>query len=202
MIAIIDCKLGNTGSVLNMLKYLGFKAKVTSDQNEILAANKLILPGVGSFDAGIERIKSLKIDKALKEKVLVEKTPILGICLGMQMLMESSEEGSCQGLCFIPGDVKKISSSYGLKVPHMGWNTVLPKTPCNLTNGVKAGDRFYFVHSYYVETLEPTDTILQTSYGKPFASGVARENIYGVQFHPEKSHKYGKRILENFGNIQ
>lgn len=204
MIAIIDYGLGNLGSISNMLNYLNIEHIITSDFNEIEQADKLILPGVGSFDEGMRNLKGSGIASLLEKLVLECKKPILGICLGMQLLGVSSEEGIEEGLKFINFRNQKFSFSYdaNLKVPHMGWAEVniMKKTP--LTYGLENTFRFYFVHSYYAKCDDDSDVLFESEYGVKFASGVNKNNIYGVQFHPEKSRYYGMRLLENFAKMK
>ncbi|MBL7846694.1 MAG: imidazole glycerol phosphate synthase subunit HisH [Cyclobacteriaceae bacterium] len=201
MIAIIDYGMGNLGSITNMFRFLGIDSMITSDPNEILRAPKILLPGVGAFGTAMKKIDERNLRSVLDQKALKEKAPILGICLGMQLLMEGSEEASEPGLGWLKGKALKFPNSPGLKVPHMGWNTVqLPRTSA-LTADLGEEPRFYFVHSYYVTCTNPSESILKTSFGIEFDSGCNRENIFGVQFHPEKSHKYGMKLLQNFAKL-
>ena len=202
MITIVDYGMGNLGSVFNMFKKIGVASKITSDLEEIKTATKLLLPGVGSFDKAIQRINTSKIKEVLDYKVLKEQTPILGICLGMQLLTNSSEEGIEKGLGYINASAKKFSfQDNKMKIPHMGWNLVHKSTKSKLTDGFIQESRFYFVHSYYVEVENQENSILKTNYGLEFDSAIQHENVYGAQFHPEKSHKYGMKLLENFSKI-
>jgi imidazole glycerol-phosphate synthase subunit HisH len=202
MITIVDYGMGNLGSVFNMFKKIGVASKITSDLEEIKTATKLLLPGVGSFDKAIQRINTSKIKEVLDYKVLTEQTPILGICLGMQLLTNSSEEGIEKGLGYINASTKKFSSQdKKMKVPHMGWNLVEKSTSSLLTTNFEEESRFYFVHSYYVEVENQENSILKTNYGLEFDSAIQHENVYGAQFHPEKSHKFGMKLLENFSKI-
>lgn len=198
MITIIDYKVGNLGSIQNMLKKIGCKSIITSDAAEIKKAEKIILPGVGAFDSGIKSLKEMKLWDVLNEKVLVEKTPILGICLGMQLLCKGSEEGDEEGLGWINAEVKKFKfKDKKFKVPHMGWNYVLPQKESKLLEEIYENPKFYFVHSFYVD-VKDNSSIMKTNYDFSFDSAVENENILGVQFHPEKSHKFGMRLLKNF----
>jgi glutamine amidotransferase len=201
MLTIIDYGMGNVGSIINMVKKAGFKSEVTSDVNTIKAANKIILPGVGSFDRAIENLESLKIKDIIIEKAF-SGTPILGICLGMQLLAESSEEGTLPGLGLIPGKVTKFYLQSPLKVPHMGWNSVNYSSGCPLFKGFDDFEetRFYFVHSFYFKCTSSDHEAGVTSHGFPFTSCVQRNNVFGVQFHPEKSHKFGLKLFNNFIN--
>lgn len=200
MIAIVDYGMGNLYSVKNMLKYLGYDSEVTGEAARIEAADKLILPGVGNFGKAMEVIRQSGLLEVLNRKVLEDKTPILGICLGMQLLLGHSEEGDCDGLGWIPGEVKKfdLSAHPELKVPHMGWDYIEKQKPSPLFAGLAGGERYYFVHSYYVSCRERDDVAATTEYGIRFDSVVQRENICGTQFHPEKSHRFGMEILGNF----
>lgn len=198
---IIDLGLGNTGSVLNMVKRVGGQGVLCRDAVQIRGVEKLILPGVGSFDQGMDRLDRSGLVPALHRKVLEQETPILGICLGMQLMTHGSEEGAQSGLSWINGQVEKFRSRDGnrdFKIPHMGWNTVKAVRKDSLLEGLGDGARFYFVHSYHVVCREPEDILAVTLYGSEFVSSVRRGNLYGVQFHPEKSHKFGMKLLRNF----
>jgi glutamine amidotransferase len=195
--------LGNLGSVKNMLKKIGSQCEVTSDLDSIKRATKIILPGVGAFDPAMERLTNNALRDVLDEKALQEKIPVLGICLGMQLLTSGSEEGKIPGLGWIPALAHKFSvaDSPSLKIPHMGWNLATVNSTSLLCKDFTGDFRFYFVHSYYVKVNNPDHSILQTHYGTRFDSGIQNENIYGVQFHPEKSHRYGMKLFENFEKI-
>jgi len=198
MIVIIDYGMGNLGSVENMIRRIGAKCMISGSIDDIATASKLILPGVGRFDQAMLNIKRNKIMDVLIDKVNNGRTPILGICLGMQILCNRSEEGSISGLKLIDADVKKFRCGDSLKIPHMGWNTVNVKRVSELFEDMLPESRFYFVHSYHVECYVPSDIIASASYGYDFTCALNRDNIYGVQFHPEKSHKYGMKLLRNF----
>jgi glutamine amidotransferase len=199
MLVIIDYGLGNLGSIQNMLRKIGTNSVISSDPEVIEKANKLILPGVGSFDYGISQLRSRKYYSILENKVLFEKRPILGICLGMQLFMEKSEEGILPGLGWIKGEVLKFNiDDPKLKIPHMGWQEVTLCQKSKLFTGMFNNPRFYFVHSYYVKPENKSDDFLISEYGYPFTAGIENGNICGVQFHPEKSHKYGMKLLKNF----
>lgn len=202
-IVIIDYDMGNPGSIMNMLKYLNIEAIISNNPEEIKKAKKIILPGVGAFDNGISNLKEKGLFNLLNEKVLVENTPILGICLGMQLMTLSSEEGEMDGFGWIKASVKRFSPNkeIKLKVPHIGWNNVEVLNPHPITDNITVDSKFYFVHSYHVVCEEQTDVISRTHYDISFDSIIAKDNIYGCQFHPEKSHKHGMKILENFQNI-
>jgi len=203
MIAIINYGMGNLGSVSNMFKKIGEDAIITSDLNEIANAEKLLLPGVGSFDAAMKRIKENHLLDLLNELVIEKRKPILGICLGMQLLFESSEEGSLHGLGWIKGKVLNYKNRIpdSLKIPHMGWNDVTIKKTTQLTKGFDDEIRFYFVHSYFAKVFNDEDRLMTCDYGITFDSSIHHENIFGVQFHPEKSHRYGMQLLKNFAEL-
>ena len=197
---IIDYGMGNLGSIANMIKYLGYKSIITSDLTLIASAKKIVLPGVGHFDRAMYNLNSLGISEIIVRKALEEETPLLGICLGMQLLCNESEEGNVAGLGIIDAKVRKFqfNSNRNLKVPHMGWNNVMQKKK-NLLYGDEFNElRFYFVHSYYVACHNPDDILTTTDYGEEFVSSFQKGNIYGVQFHPEKSHKFGMLLLKNY----
>jgi len=205
MIAVIDLGFGNIGSVLNMLYKIGAEACPTSEAERIRTADRIILPGVGAFDYGMKQLESAGIIDALREKVH-QGVPLLGICLGMHLLGDSSEEGKRQGLGFIPGKVIRIPETddgAALKVPHMGWNQLRYHNSHPLLTNLDRDprSRFYFVHSYH---FVPTSNglIATTPYGGDLTAMIARENIMGVQFHPEKSHKYGMQLLRNFMELK
>lgn len=205
MIAIIDYGMGNLGSIANMLRKVGAECVVTSDPNAIAKADKLILPGVGAFDAAMRRVNDSGLRAVLDEKVLGEGAPVLGICLGMQLLTDSSEEGELPGLGWIPARTLAFSGRIdrALKVPHMGWNLVARHTPSALTEGLESMEepRFYFVHSYFVKCDDEANSILRTTYGVAYDSAIQKGNIFGIQFHAEKSHRFGMKLLENFARI-
>jgi glutamine amidotransferase len=204
MIAIVDYGMGNLGSVANMFKKIGVLAQITSDPDIIMASPKILLPGVGSFDSAMQRINSSGLKEVLDHKALVEKIPILGICLGMQLLMDCSEEGELPGLGWIPGMAHHFKGRIDsqLKVPHMGWNVATITNGNGLTENFNGELRYYFVHSYFVRANDPSNSMMRTTYGVEFDSAVASSNVYGAQFHPEKSHKFGMRLFENFAKIK
>lgn len=200
-IVVIDYGMGNLGSIANMLKYLGANAIISADKAVIEKADKLILPGVGHFDRAMQNIHQLGFIELIQQKVLSEKVPIMGICLGMQLLCNSSEEGADKGLGFVDANVVKFNfdKSQNLKVPHMGWNKVaLAKPDSLITRGLSEEARFYFVHSYYVTCNSSEDILTKSTYGHEFVSSFEKNNIVGVQFHPEKSHKFGITLFRNF----
>jgi glutamine amidotransferase len=200
VIAIIDYDMGNVASVANMLKRIGVSQPVLTRDPEVLAAaDKLILPGVGSFDLGMRNLRAFGLIEHLREAVIERGTPILGICLGMQLLTRSSEEGTTAGLGWIPGSARRFQATEGIKIPHMGWNeTRGARSNVLLPAGMSS--RFYFVHSYYVECDNPDHVLATTQYGREFASIVGQGKVLGVQFHPEKSHRYGMALLRNFAD--
>lgn len=202
MITIVNYGMGNLGSMLNMFKRIGIRASVESEPLRIGQADKLVLPGVGAFDAAMSIFNTRpELRYVLEHKVLTEKAPILGVCLGMQLLTRSSEEGLLPGLGWIPATTLRIPRQFGLKVPHMGWNVATPSRESVLTRNIGNDPRYYFVHSYAVHVDDPKYSLMRTTYGVEFDSAVGWENIYGVQFHPEKSHRFGMRILSNFAEL-
>jgi imidazole glycerol-phosphate synthase subunit HisH len=203
MITIIDYKTGNLGSIQNILSRIGEESIVTSAKDEIARATKLILPGVGAFDTGMRNLMELDIVNILNQKVLSEKIPVLGICLGMQLLSCSSEEGSLPGLGWIKAKNIRFNflNSLDFKIPHMGWNFINQHKESRLFTDMYSDARFYFVHSYYFMAEDPSDVLTSTTYETEFISAVERANIMGVQFHPEKSHKFGMKLLKNFVDL-
>ena len=198
MIVIIDYGVGNVRSLANMLKKLGASCTITNEISTIEKATKVILPGVGAFDTAMQDLTKTGIKQVLEQKALEEKIPVLGICLGMQLLTNGSEEGKEQGLGWIPGYVHRFPKDASLKVPHMRWNAVSVCQEKALVNDLVHDSRFYFVHSYYVKAAQPQHVLLQATHGICFDAAIQKENISGVQFHPERSHKYGMKLLSNF----
>ena len=200
MIIIVDIGMGNIGSILNMIKCLNFSAKVSRSIDDIQSAEKIILPGVGSFDNAIKSLKEHDLISVLNEQVIRKKKPILGICLGIQIFSRKSEEGKEQGLGWLDAETVRFSfdREESLKVPHMGWNTALAKNNQVLFQGMGSEPKFYFVHSYHLHCNDPADISSITHYGYEFPSSIKHDNIYGVQFHPEKSHKFGIKVFKNF----
>ncbi len=200
MIVVVDYGMGNLGSIANMLKKVGARSTISSDVGVIEAADKLILPGVGAFDHGMQRLNELGLLPVHNKKVLEKRTPVLGLCLGMQLFTQKSEEGTLPGLGWIQGETVRFrfSPEAGLKIPHMGWNTIKITAPHAIWEDMYSDARFYFVHSYHVVCANAQDVSAVSCYGYDFASVVARDNIVGTQFHPEKSHKFGMKLFRNF----
>lgn len=200
MITVVDYGAGNIGSVLNMIRKVGGQAVASGQSDELLKAEKILLPGVGSFDNAMSRLKNLALIEVLQERAEAG-VPFFGICLGMQLLSNNSEEGTLSGLGLIPGSVRRFkfdAEQAHLKIPHMGWNRAEPLREHSLCKGLENDARFYFVHSYFYECENPEHVLFKSTYGSDFASGIQRENVMGVQFHPEKSHRYGMQLLKNF----
>ena len=203
MITILNYGMGNLGSMSNMFRHIGFESIVTSDISEIEKATHLIIPGVGSFDGAMDNLNATKdLVPTLTALAFKKRIPILGVCLGMQLFMHSSEEGILPGLGWVDGKVCKFNSDKNLKVPHMGWNQAIKASnKCGLTNNISATTRYYFVHSYYVKLVSESNLMFETDYGLKFASGIYNENLFGVQFHPEKSHHFGMSFLKSFARL-
>lgn len=201
MLTIVDYGVGNLASIKNMLKKVGSDVIISSNERDILNAKKLILPGVGAFDTCAAKLQASGLSEALNQKVLGEKAPVLGVCVGMQLLMEGSEEGILPGLNWIKGKIVKFkieSLPSGLKIPHMGWAEVTLNKSSRLFADMYEEPRFYFVHSYHPQVDNPEDALLYANHGYTFVAAMEHENIMGVQFHPEKSHKFGMKLLHNF----
>ena len=197
MICIIDYEVGNIGSIKNMIKKIGYECIVSREHEIIKNADKLLLPGVGSFDFAMRKLEEFDLIDILNTEVLIKKKPILGICLGMQLMTKGSDEGEKKGLAWIDAYTNLFQVDK-LKIPHMGWNLVNIAKKHFLSDDLFDENRFYFVHSYHVQCENKEDVLFSTEYGLKFVSGFAKDNIYGVQFHPEKSHKFGKKLFENF----
>lgn len=204
MITIIDYGSGNINAIKNIYDRLNISVGFAKTKEQVLRAEHIILPGVGAFDETVSTLQENGFIDALNKKVLDEKVPILGICVGMQMLADSSEEGILSGLGWIPGKVKKFDKnliSGKPKLPHLGWNSIETIGECPLFKDIDPVIGFYFIHSFYFECINETNVIAKTDYGKSFHSAVNCENVYGVQFHPEKSHDNGIQLLKNFANL-
>lgn len=197
MITIVDYQMGNVGSIKNMLKKVGAESVISGDPDVLRKATKLILPGVGAFDTGMRHLADSGLIGVLNELVLEKQVPVLGICLGMQLLSRKSEEGTLPGLGWIAADTVKFQLPE-LRVPHMGWNTLRPTNGSVLFQGYQEEPRYYFVHSYHVVCDDPHDAAGITHYGTDFTAAVQRANVMGAQFHPEKSHKFGMQLFRNF----
>lgn len=203
MIAIIDYGLGNVKAFANVYYKLNIPATIVKNADDLKKATKVILPGVGAFDHALRLLDKSGIRSLLDELVLHRHVPVLGVCVGMQMLANASEEGSLPGLGWINGEVKRFHSSvnHPLRVPHMGWNNINPIIKDGLLRGLDSDSLFYFLHSYYFHCKHNQDIIAVTEYGEQFACAVNSGNIFGVQFHPEKSHQGGIRLLKNFAEL-
>jgi glutamine amidotransferase len=204
MITIVDYGLGNVRAFLNVYHRLGVPARAAASADDLRTATKVILPGVGHFDHAMERLAASGMREALEERVLGARVPVLGVCVGMQMLARSSDEGTQAGLGWIAGRVRRFGTEgpFGdLPLPHMGWNDVRPAPGNRLFDQLGADARFYFLHSYYMACDAAQDVAAEASYGMDFCCAVTAGNIYGVQFHPEKSHHDGTRLLRNFAEL-
>jgi len=201
MIVVVDYGVGNLGSIVNMFKKVGSKTVASSDPVVIGNAEKLILPGIGAFDAGMQKLNERGLIPLLNELVLEKKIPVLGLCLGLQLMTNRSDEGQLSGLGWLDAETLRFrfeGTSSNLKVPHMGWNTIEIRRRHPLFTDLDPEARFYFVHSYYVQSHDPEAVLAETDYGGHFHSIFAKDNIMGAQFHPEKSHKHGMRLLKGF----
>ena len=215
-LVIINYGMGNLRSVFNKFSRMGINCTISSDKKDIEKADKLILPGVGHFKSGMQNLKQLDLIGLLNKRVIEDKIPILGICLGTQLFAEHSEEGNCPGLAWIDADVIqfRVSDQIKYKVPHMGWNDVKVINPNQLDGPVDQvsvkslslselyNDQFYFVHSYHLKCNDPSDIWMMTTYEYEFVSAIHRNNIYGTQFHPEKSHDAGYELLKRFTEVK
>jgi glutamine amidotransferase len=200
MFVIVDYGVGNLASIRNMLKKAGTSAVISNDPDTIAGASKLLLPGMGAFDNCMQKLADSGFRPLIEKKVFVEKVPLLGICVGLQMFMRSSEEGQLPGLGWIDGDTirfrpEKMEASQ--KIPNMGWLEIEASKPSRLLESLDDA-RFYFAHSYHVKVDHPEDELISATYGYPFTVGVEKDNLVGVQFHPEKSHRFGMQLLKNF----
>ena len=204
MIGIVNYGLGNIQAFVNIYKKSNIPAQVVSTPEEMEAAERLILPGVGSFDWAMSRLSASGLREPLDTIVVDKKRPILGICVGMQMMANASDEGEAEGLGWIGGHVKKFDHerfTQSTHLPHMGWNTAAPRAGDPLFEKLESGARFYFLHSYYFVPMETDESLAVSNYGGEFSSSVRRNNVYGVQFHPEKSHRWGIQLLQNFARV-
>lgn len=204
MIAIVDYGLGNIRALVNVYRRLNIDVKTAANADEMRGASKVILPGVGSFDHAMEQLEQSGMRETLDDLVLGQHVPVLGVCVGMQILARTSDEGTLPGLGWIEGRVKRLESLMPvekLPVPHMGWNDVRPVSRSRLFDRLDSDARFYFLHSFYLQCDREEDAIAVASYGTDFACAVNAANIFGVQFHPEKSHQCGTRLLQNFGEM-
>lgn len=203
MVVIVNYGMGNLGSIKNMLSKIGVQSIITSIPDEIYKADKLILPGVGSFDSGMRNLTELGIKEVLNHLVLIEKVPILGVCLGVQLMTKNSEEGVLEGLGWFDAKTIKFKTELlteKLLLPNIGWRDVQLNKPSRLFKNMYEDPRFYFVHTYHLIANNSSDVSMSAHYGYEYAVGLEHENILGVQFHPEKSHKYGIKLYENFVN--
>lgn len=199
MIVIVDYGMGNIGSIRNILQKVGAKdVLISHDYDIVKQADKLILPGVGAYDAGMQNLQKYNLVEVLRENALELKKPMLGICLGMQLLGQSSEEGEMRGLDLIPFENRRFSNDSNLKIPHMGWDYVQIERSAPIVKNLDGNQRYYFVHSYHAVCHDEENVLMSCHYGCKFAAAVIKDNIIGVQFHPEKSHQFGMRLLKNF----
>ena len=204
MIVIIDYGLGNIRAFVNVYDRLNIMTKIARSAEDIKGATKIILPGVGAFDYAMSQLNASGMREELEKQVINNKIPVIGICVGMQMLAKSSDEGVLPGLGWIDGNVKLFDVSaipFKTQLPHMGWNTIEPKIDSPLLKGFNSQSRFYFLHSYYFVCNKSDDVISETQYGIKYASAVNNNNVYGIQFHPEKSHSNGVQLLHNFAKL-
>ena len=199
-LTIVDYRMGNLNSVKKKLDRLKTTVSITSNPRDIVKADKIILVGVGHFAQAMKNIKELDLLDALNEIAIVKKKPVLGICLGMQLMANDSEEGNTEGLGWLNANVRKmkVNDTLKFKIPHMGWNKIIKSKESALMKGIPKSTEFYFVHSYYFQSNETSDILNETEYSFKFTSAVEKDNIFGVQYHPEKSHDFGDVLLNNF----
>ncbi len=203
MIVVVNSGTSNVGSIVNMLKKVGSNGVISEDPEVIRQAERLILPGVGSFDSGVSALRRLDLWDCLQETVIKKAVPCLGVCLGMQMMCRGSEEGELPGLGWFEADVVRLPRNTVegvLRVPHMGWNRISPQNAHPIVAELATDARFYFVHSYCVQADHASDVVATCNYGVEFACSIAKDNVVAVQFHPEKSHKFGMKLMANFVN--
>jgi glutamine amidotransferase len=204
LIAIVDYGLGNVHAIAHIYKRLDLPCRLAREARDLSQASHIVLPGVGAFDWAMARLNGSGMREALDEAVLNRHTPVLGICVGMQMLAHRSDEGSTAGLGWIDGEVKHLDPGpvdAPRQLPHMGWNDVMPLDAQGLFAGFDESARFYFLHSYYFAPHDPADRLAESDYGAPFACAVRHGHVHGVQFHPEKSHAWGIQLLKNFASL-
>ena len=204
MITLIDYGVGNIFAFQNVYKRLDIPTKIAKTSQDLVDAQKMILPGVGSFDYAMSQLNASGMREKLDELVIEKKVPVLGICVGMQMMGNRSDEGKLVGLKWIDSEILKFDENLiqqRTKLPHMGWNDVIPVNNHPLFTGLEKDVIFYFLHSFYFKCNNPTDSIAFSEYGISFSSAVNRDNVYGIQFHPEKSHQYGEKLLHNFAKL-
>lgn len=204
MITLIDYGVGNINAFVNVYKRVDVPVKIAKTKEDLIGAQKLILPGVGHFDHAMTQLNNSGMRETLDKMVLVDKIPVIGICVGMQMMANNSDEGTMEGLKWIDASVRKFDESkinQVTRLPHMGWNDVRPVKNIPLFNGLEKDAIFYFLHTYYFECYNQEDVMAVTEYGDEFASAAHHENKYGIQFHPEKSHSYGETLLHNFAKL-
>lgn len=199
-VSVVGYGLGNTGSVINMFKRAGVDARVITDPSEVATSDRILLPGIGAFDRGMGLLEQTGFREPLQEFAATGR-PMMGICLGMQLLLDSSEEGELPGLGLIAGRSTRFDEASDVRIPHMGWSAITPRHDDPLIAGAETGSRFYFVHSYRVEPDDEADTLATSEYGTEFTSMVRKGNVMGAQFHPEKSHTFGMTVLRNFGAL-
>lgn len=204
MITLVNYGLGNIQAFVNIYKHLNIPVVIADSADELARADKIILPGVGAFDWAMTQLNESGMRECLDDLVMVQKRPVLGICVGMQMMARRSDEGRLAGLGWIDAEVRKFDETTFTQkthLPHMGWNDVLPQRTDSLFKGMEASPRFYFLHSYYFLPHNPDDVLAITDYNGPFTSSVRSGNIFGTQFHPEKSHHWGIQLLKNFAEL-
>ena len=201
MITIVDYGLGNVLAFANIYKKLNIPVELASTGSELSSATKILLPGVGSFDWAMTQLNNSGMRETLDFLVLKKNIPVIGICVGMQMMAKTSDEGEMNGLGWINAEVKRLDNSNDTCLPHMGWNNLTSVKKHPLFNNLDSNARFYFLHSYYFDQRDESQVLTKTLYNKSFTSSISHKNIYGVQFHPEKSHKWGVQLLQNFSQI-